>query len=202
MSDILTPEQQAEMCRLVNRFVRPGMTNFERQRTAVRWLFAKMTGEIASLRQQLAVLAQWQPMSTAPHSKDWRRTIDVMLKFNDSGKGDPHLDGWVGKQMVGHWTQYGWNFAGPTGFGGFGDHSFEGWKPLPPSVHASATTTTCTWTEDSDGIYRTACGHAYMFTFNGPEDNGQQFCGYCGKRLIQVAYVEPAEPHEDTGATP
>jgi hypothetical protein len=33
--------------------------------------------------------------------------------------------------MVGHWTPYGWNFAGPTGFGGFGDDDFEGWKPLP-----------------------------------------------------------------------
>ena len=70
------------------------------------------------------------------------------------------------------------------------------------AVLAQEKEATCTWTGDDDGLWTTECGHAYSFVWDGPEDNGQKFCGYCGKRLIQVAYVEPVEPNEDTGATP
>jgi hypothetical protein len=42
----------------------------------------------------------------------------------------------------------------------------------------------CEWTEDTDdGSWDTACGHRFQFTDGGPKENGQQFCGYCGRSL-------------------
>lgn len=48
----------------------------------------------------------------------------------------------------------------------------------------------CVWSYDSDGtFYETACGHAYQFTDGGPTENGQRYCGYCG-RLLKLASGE------------
>lgn len=42
----------------------------------------------------------------------------------------------------------------------------------------------CAWTEDADeGCWRTGCGHAWHFEYDGPTENQQQFCGYCGGAL-------------------
>lgn len=38
----------------------------------------------------------------------------------------------------------------------------------------------CRWEADDDGIYQTACGHAFIFTDDGPRENKMQFCCYCG----------------------
>lgn len=134
-------------------------------------------------RQQLAVLAQWQPIATAPKTGT---AFLAATKF----LGMPCVERiW--------WDKNRWE-------GAQGEQRFDAWMPLPapPSVHASATTATCTWTSDDDGLWTTDCGNAYSFVWDGPEDNGQKFCGYCGKRLIQAAYVEPVEPNDATGATP
>lgn len=44
----------------------------------------------------------------------------------------------------------------------------------------------CRWTEDYDGAWETDCGQSYMFDEGGPAENGQKFCGYCGKPLREV----------------
>jgi len=41
---------------------------------------------------------------------------------------------------------------------------------------------TCTWRLD-DEAWKTSCRNAYQFNVGGPEDNGQRFCGYCGRRI-------------------
>lgn len=43
----------------------------------------------------------------------------------------------------------------------------------------------CIWTENKDGQYETACGQMHEFFDGGPKDNHLQFCGYCGKGLIE-----------------
>lgn len=51
---------------------------------------------------------------------------------------------------------------------------------------ADALTATCAWTLDEfyGNKWDTACGHAWEFTTDGPVENQQAFCGYCGRRLI------------------
>lgn len=44
---------------------------------------------------------------------------------------------------------------------------------------------TCRWTPDADGVYQTACGHAFFFDTGTPLENQHHFCGYCGARLIE-----------------
>lgn len=46
----------------------------------------------------------------------------------------------------------------------------------------------CTWTEDADGNWDTECGETFVFSEGGPGENGQRFCGYCGKFLSAVAF--------------
>jgi len=50
------------------------------------------------------------------------------------------------------------------------------------------TAETCTWTEDEDGHWDTSCGDRYTFIEGGPGDNGQRFCGYCGKSLKEAKH--------------
>lgn len=173
MSDILTPEQIA-MIGFEAPYVRPDDADAAIQRLVETSL---------ALHAQLAVLAQWQPIATAPKTGT---AFLAATKF----LGMPCVERiW--------WDKNRWE-------GAQGEQRFDAWMPLPapPSVHASATTATCTWTSDDDGLWTTDCGNAYSFVWDGPEDNGQKFCGYCGKRLIQAAYVEPVEPNDATGATP
>jgi hypothetical protein len=58
-------------------------------------------------------------------------------------------------------------------------------------AHATRMTEPCEWKEDEDGIWWTACGNAYEYINGGPAENGQKFCGYCGKPLKEVEYKEP-----------
>lgn len=57
---------------------------------------------------------------------------------------------------------------------------------------------TCAWTQDAfdgnDGCYDTACGHRFVFTDDGPKENGAKFCCYCGGALREVPYTEDLEP--------
>lgn len=41
----------------------------------------------------------------------------------------------------------------------------------------------CDWMVDDDGLWETQCGNAFQFEVDGPEDNGFEFCPYCGKVL-------------------
>lgn len=43
----------------------------------------------------------------------------------------------------------------------------------------------CVWTEDGDGVFQTACGHSFVFDTDGPVENKQRFCGYCGGKLVE-----------------
>jgi hypothetical protein len=44
----------------------------------------------------------------------------------------------------------------------------------------------CEWRLDADehgDSWDTDCGHKYQFFDGGPIENGQRYCGYCGKPL-------------------
>lgn len=46
--------------------------------------------------------------------------------------------------------------------------------------------TICIWhCDDFDGdeVFETSCGHAFQLTTGTPEENGFQYCCYCGKPL-------------------
>lgn len=47
----------------------------------------------------------------------------------------------------------------------------------------------CAWSlaDEDASIWETACGHAFMFNDGGPQENGAQFCPYCGGKLKQCA---------------
>lgn len=42
---------------------------------------------------------------------------------------------------------------------------------------------TCSWNEDAGGFWETSCGEAFVFTADGPVENGMRFCPYCGRSL-------------------
>ena len=48
----------------------------------------------------------------------------------------------------------------------------------------------CVWQADDEGTYETSCGQAFVFTCDGPRENGARFCMYCGKPLEARAYAE------------
>lgn len=53
---------------------------------------------------------------------------------------------------------------------------------------------TCQWHQDPDeGYWNTGCGHAWSFEYDGPTENKQQFCGYCGGQLV-IAPSEKGQP--------
>jgi len=58
-------------------------------------------------------------------------------------------------------------------------------------------TETCTWAEDSDGVWNAACPpvgeHSFCFTEDGPTENGFKFCPYCGKPLVASAFDPNAD---------
>ena len=48
---------------------------------------------------------------------------------------------------------------------------------------------TCIWnTNESlcneDDTWYTECGEAFVFTEDGPKENGFQFCPYCGGKIV------------------
>jgi hypothetical protein len=57
----------------------------------------------------------------------------------------------------------------------------------------------CTWTEDSDGAWKTSCGEVFLLSAGTPAENGMRFCPYCGKGLepaplLYSAYEDDDEP--------
>jgi hypothetical protein len=55
------------------------------------------------------------------------------------------------------------------------------------AARAIAELSACTWTEDADGVWWTACGEAHVFTAGGPAENRHRFCAYCGGALRVAA---------------
>jgi len=41
----------------------------------------------------------------------------------------------------------------------------------------------CTWIEDEDGNWETACDHLHLFYAGGPVENKYRFCPYCGQKI-------------------
>jgi hypothetical protein len=53
---------------------------------------------------------------------------------------------------------------------------------------------TCTWTQDGSlEYYNTECGNAFYFTDEGPTEHEFRFCPYCGRKLVDVPYIEEEE---------
>jgi|CXWL01.1.fsa_nt_gi hypothetical protein len=51
----------------------------------------------------------------------------------------------------------------------------------------------CLWTENKDGQFETDCKHMHEFFDGGPQDNHLQFCGYCGKRVVERRWGEAGD---------
>lgn len=49
---------------------------------------------------------------------------------------------------------------------------------------------TCEWRSDADEVWHTECGHAFVFTEGGPEENSAEFCQYCGGKLIAIKHED------------
>ena len=41
----------------------------------------------------------------------------------------------------------------------------------------------CTWTEDSEGDWDTACGNMFIIITGTPQENRMEYCPYCGREL-------------------
>lgn len=64
-----------------------------------------------------------------------------------------------------------------------------------PSPRPQAVPMTCAWEQEDEcgSAYSTTCGNTFMFEDGGPSDNGAKFCCYCGGRLSEQKWVEPAD---------
>lgn len=54
----------------------------------------------------------------------------------------------------------------------------------------------CYWSEDDDGIWQTSCGNAFVFTADGPIENGFKNCPYCGRYLQTKEYLQTAPDNQ------
>lgn len=46
---------------------------------------------------------------------------------------------------------------------------------------------TCAWSYDSDGFYKTQCDNAFVFIADRPKQNGFRFCPYCGREIKETS---------------
>lgn len=51
----------------------------------------------------------------------------------------------------------------------------------------------CVWAEDEDGNWWTSCGEGFVTSDGTPEENGFNFCCYCGFVLVQKRVEQPLE---------
>lgn len=50
----------------------------------------------------------------------------------------------------------------------------------------------CEWTNGEDGPCESDCGYEFIFTDDGPEENGFKFCPKCGCEIVVTkTEVEP-----------
>lgn len=57
----------------------------------------------------------------------------------------------------------------------------------------------CVWNQEDEesDTYHTNCNHMFTFTEGGPQDNGFEFCCFCGDKLVEVKWEEPEDEDED-----
>jgi uncharacterized Zn-finger protein len=55
----------------------------------------------------------------------------------------------------------------------------------PANTIQQAKVATCCWTETEE-CWETQCGHSFVFTADGPTENGMVFCPYCGGKLTTI----------------
>ena len=51
----------------------------------------------------------------------------------------------------------------------------------------------CVWSEEYEGPWESACGHAFNIIEGGPAENGMKFCCFCGAPINAISYDEGAE---------
>ena len=51
----------------------------------------------------------------------------------------------------------------------------------------------CVWSEEYEGPWESACGHAFSIIEGGPAENGMKFCCFCGTPINAISYDEGAE---------
>lgn len=61
---------------------------------------------------------------------------------------------------------------------------------------------TCTWIEDEDSNWGTACGNIAILNMFSPTANKMKYCWYCGKPLIEKPYVWLDEEEDPDGSPP
>ena len=54
-----------------------------------------------------------------------------------------------------------------------------GWKDKIPTGEVTG----CEWEWVAAESYNTACGNAFLFSFEGIKENGFNFCPFCGKPI-------------------
>ena len=55
----------------------------------------------------------------------------------------------------------------------------------------------CTWEEDCEGYWNTACDNMFTLEEGTPEENQMKFCCYCGRPLKQRRYKGSIETEVD-----
>lgn len=90
------------------------------------------------------------------------------------------------------WCDKAWAYKRADVLAGHRPHCTNRRALLDETTTPPAHPPTCTWTEDDEGAYATGCGNAFIFTDGAPADNKMRFCGYCGKTLMTVRFVEQA----------
>lgn len=68
-------------------------------------------------------------------------------------------------------------------------YAWEAWRACWET--AQRPVPTCDWQEDSDGIWETSCGEAWVCTEGTPTENDMRFCHSCGKHLKEHRHAEP-----------
>ena len=68
--------------------------------------------------------------------------------------------------------------------GPYRDAVKHGFKWLRDDLQAlESDATPCTWTEDDEGNWATACDNLHVFFEGGPSENGYKWCPYCGRAV-------------------
>ena len=55
----------------------------------------------------------------------------------------------------------------------------------------------CTWSEDDDGNWSTACGNSYCMEAGTPKENEYAYCPTCGARIEYIEHVGVSDDDDD-----
>jgi hypothetical protein len=67
----------------------------------------------------------------------------------------------------------------------------------PRASHEAMAAVCCGWTENSEGLWDTGCGHVFIFTEGDPRENEFKYCCFCGGKLEQSSYSEQLEEDDN-----